>query len=443
MSTATGEVVDLLQTLIRNRCVNDGRPESGEEARSADAVRSVVDVPGVEVRTFESLPGRQSVLARIEGSDPTAPSLMLLGHLDVVPADASTWRRDPFGGELVDGEVWGRGAVDMLNLTSSMAVAMRRLAESGFQPRGTLAYCAVADEEAGGRHGAGWLVENARDDVLTDYVITESGGVPMDVGAGRRLWVMVAEKGIAWTRLVVRGTSGHASRPLRSDNALLTAMEVVGRLTSFRPAAHIGDLWRRHVAAMGYPEEVAAALTDPARIDEACAALPLGQARFVHANTHTTCAPTVMHGGTKVNVIPDHVTLDVDIRLLPGQTPEAARDELRAMVADLGDRVTLEGLHEDMATESPVDTPLWDALQRVAERAHPGARLVPSLTVGGTDARFFREAGSVAYGFGMFSPRMNMDLFQRMFHGDDERVDVDSLRLSTEMWEALARDLLA
>ena len=441
--TASGEVVDLLQQLIRNACVNDGTASSGHEVRNVEVLRSLLDGPGLELETYEPLAGRASLVARIEGDDPAAPSLLLLGHTDVVPASPERWRRDPYGGDLVDGVVWGRGAVDMLNLTATMAMAVRDLARDGFRPRGTLIYAAVADEESGGGHGAGWLATHAADAVRADFVITESGGIPLPTPAGTRLPVMVAEKGIMWSRLTIRGTAGHGSRPLRTDNALVKAAEVVRRLAGYRGTAHIGEVWRRRVVAMGHSPELAAALLDPERVYDAAMSLPLGEGRYAHACTHTTIAPTTMRAGSKVNIIPDRVDLEVDIRLLPGQTPEQAREVLRDAIGDLGATVELTVLQEDTATESAIDTPLWASLQRVAERMHPGALLVPSLTVGGTDARYFRRAGAVAYGFGLFSDRMTFEEYTRMFHGDDERVDVDSLLLSTELWGELARDFLA
>ncbi len=177
MSEMVPEVTDLLQHLIRNRCVNDGTKESGGETRSVDLLSSYLGGTGADMERYESVPGRASLVARIEGTDPQAPSLLLMGHTDVVPVNPDGWRRDPFGGELVDGEVWGRGAVDMLNETSSMAVAFRKLAEEKFRPRGTLAYLAVADEEALGTWGADWLLRNQADAVRADYVVTEFGGV--------------------------------------------------------------------------------------------------------------------------------------------------------------------------------------------------------------------------------------------------------------------------
>src|SRR5580765_2561403 len=210
------ESTELLRTLIKNACVNDGSPASGGEARSVDTLEDFFAGSGVAVERHESLPGRMSLVARIEGGDPAAPRLLLMGHTDVVPANASRWRRDPFGGELVDGVVWGRGAIDMLNLTTTMAVATRRLARDGFRPRGTLIYLAVADEEAGGNLGAGYLVQRRPEMVKADYVTTESGGVPIPTRDGHVLGVTVGEKGANWRHLTVAGTPGHGSRPFRT-----------------------------------------------------------------------------------------------------------------------------------------------------------------------------------------------------------------------------------
>jgi acetylornithine deacetylase/succinyl-diaminopimelate desuccinylase-like protein len=242
-----GEVAELLQQMIRNACVNDGTPGSGQEHRNAEVLRAVLDRPGLDLEIHEPLPGRSSLVARIEGRRPGAPSLALLGHTDVVPANGDDWRHDPFGGELIDGEVWGRGAVDMLNLTSSMAVAVRHLADDGFRPEGDLLFIGVADEEALGIHGAEWLTTHLPDQVRADYLITEAGGFPMESPDGVRLPVITGEKGVFWCTLTVRGTPGHASQPLRTDNALVKAAEVVRRLAEYQPAADIHDAWRRFV----------------------------------------------------------------------------------------------------------------------------------------------------------------------------------------------------
>ncbi len=438
------EATDLLQHLIRNACVNDGTPASGQEGRSAELLQGYLEGTGVDLQTYEPSPGRKTLVAKLAGTDPSAPSLTLLGHTDVVPATAADWTHDPFGGELIDGEVWGRGAIDMLNLTSTMATAFRHLALDGFRPKGDLTYIAVADEEALSTFGARWLCANHADDVRSDYVITESGGFPMVGTDGLpRLPVIVGEKGVFWCNLTVRGTPGHASQPLRTDNALVKAAEVVRRIDEYRPRAELHEAWVRFIDGLGFPPELSEPLLDPDRIDDFCDELPLlGLARQAHACTHTTLAPTIIHGGTKTNVIPDRVELSVDIRALPGWDTGEVRAMLDEVLGDLADDVEIAFQSEEPASTSPIDTPLWDALQRVSRGFYPGATTVPFLTVGATDARYTRTLGAVSYGFGLHSTAIGFEQYGAMFHGVDERVDIESLRLSTEMWMALAHDFL-
>jgi len=435
-------VTDLLQHLIRNACVNDGNVASGHEARSVDTLRAYLDRGGLECDTYEPAPGRASLIARIEGSDPTAPSLLLMGHTDVVPVNADRWRHDPFGGELVDDEVWGRGAVDMLNLTSSMAVAMRALADSGFTPRGTLTYLAVADEEALGTWGAHHLVEHEADAVRADYVITESGGIPIPSADGLKLPIMVGEKGCYWSTITVRGTPGHGSQPWRTDNALVKAAEVVRRISDYAPETDINDIWRRFVAGIELPQEISRGLLSPDTFMGTIEDLPVGIARQFHACTHTTFSPNIVHGGSKINTIPDTVELQIDIRTLPGQTAEDVENQLREALGDLTDDVEFTASAYDAASASPIDTPLWDVLTRASKRFYEDSATVPMLIVGATDARFFRRVGATAYGYGLFSRDLSFEDYSTMFHGDNERVDQESLRLSTELWQAVALDLL-
>src|SRR5215207_2984394 len=271
----TGETVELLQAMIRNACVNDGTAESGEEVRNADVLQTYLEGAGLDVQRFESLPGRASVVARIEGSDPDAASLCLMGHTDVVPVSPDGWHHDPFGGELIAGEVWGRGAIDMLNLTSSMAVAFRHLARSGFRPRGDLVYFGVADEEAGAVWGAEWMFEHHPEVIDTDYCVTELGGWSTVDGHGQRhVTVNIGEKGMAWRKLRVTGTPGHGSMPYGADNALVKAAEIVNRLADYRPTPQISDLFHQQVAGMNVPEGLRADLVDPQRIDAALESLP-------------------------------------------------------------------------------------------------------------------------------------------------------------------------
>jgi acetylornithine deacetylase/succinyl-diaminopimelate desuccinylase-like protein len=218
---------------------------------------------------------------------------------------------------------------------------------------------------------------------------------------------------------------------------------VVSRLASFRPTAQIHDSWRQFIAGMGWPTEIESLLLDPDRIEGLLDVMPdLGMARQAHACTHLTIAPTIVHGGTKINVIPDTVDLDVDIRTLPGQEEAEVRALVAEAVGDLWPKVEVVFMVDDPASSSPIDTPLWAAMEKVSDRFHPGAPLVPFFCVGATDARFFRRLGTTAYGYGMFSERLGFEQFSIMFHGDDERVDVESLEMSTSMFEHLAREFL-
>jgi acetylornithine deacetylase/succinyl-diaminopimelate desuccinylase-like protein len=441
-----GPTTELLQTLIRNECVNDGTDDSGQEARNAEVLARYLDGAGLDLQTFTPRPGRDTLVARIEGHDREAPTLCLMGHTDVVPVNPAGWRRDPFGGELVDGEVWGRGAIDMLNLTASMAVAVRRLADEGFRPRGDLIYFAVGDEEAGGTWGAEWMMQHHWDAIAADYVLTELGGWSA-VGADgtRRVTVNVNEKGMAWRRLRVSGTPGHGSMPFGADNALVKAAEVVRRLTVHRPAPHLDEVWGAQVAAMDLPDDVKAGLLDPGAVWETFASLPTPIARACHAHTHTTLSPNVVHGGQKTNIVPDTVDIEVDIRTVPGTEPGDVESLLREVLGDLADHVEVSDLQNSPPTSSPFGggNRLWATLADHTRRAYPGATMVPGMVVGATDARFYRERGATAYGAGLYSPDMDFATFGSRFHGHDERIDVASLGLSANLWYGIARDLLA
>jgi acetylornithine deacetylase/succinyl-diaminopimelate desuccinylase-like protein len=438
------EATELLRTLIKNACVNDGTPASGHEDRNADALESYFAGSGLSFERHAAAPGRESLITRIQGSDSKAPTLLLMGHTDVVPVNASGWERDPFAADLVDGVVWGRGATDMLNITSTMAVATRRLAKSGFKPRGTLIYLAVADEEAGSIYGASYLTREKFDAVKADYVITESGGVPIPAASGVKLPVTVGEKGVNWRRLVVKGTPGHGSMPFRTDNALVTAAEVVRRVAQYQPKAIILDEWRTYVAELELPKELEAALTDPRRVLEAAQHLePLGLARIAHACTHTTFSPNVVHGGSKINVIPDRIAIDVDVRALPGVSPLDVDAMLKEALGDLASRVEIEAPRGQEGSRTPLDTPLAAAIGRVTQALVPGSKIIPRMTGGATDARFFRWKGVPSYGFALHSRRIPYTEYPLMFHGNNERIDTESLRLSATMWEALCRDFLA
>lgn len=427
------ESVELLVRLIQDGCVNDGTPDSGGEYRAVETLHDYLGSPG---RVFERHPGRQSVLYRVPGTTPGAPSLMLMGHTDVVPASRHGWEHDPFEGRVVDGFVWGRGAVDMLNLTAAMAVVFKPYLTGENAPLpGDLLYLAVADEEAGGALGAKWLVDEHWDEVGCDYQLTEIAYPPLPTADGPAYPVSVAEKGTYWRVITARGIPGHGSQPYGRDNAVIDLGRVIARLADAPTPVEITDEWRAIVEVLDPGPEISAALLDPDAVDgalEAIAAADPAMARIAHALTHLTVSPNVVKGGVKSNVIAEEGTAEIDIRSLPGQDDRTVDDHLRKVLGtDLYDRLQIEPVLDHPSTSSPTSGPLWEAVGDGYEAVTGTRRRFPSLITGGTDARFFRPKGTVAYGAAVFDERIGTGEFASMFHGHNERVSLESVDLTT------------
>ena len=427
------EVVELLQALIRNECVNDGTPDSGHEVRSVDTLAGYF---GVEGTVVEPYPGRQSVVYRVPGHTTGAPALVLLPHLDVVPVSPEGWTRDPFGAIVDDGYVWGRGAIDMLNVTAAMAAVFKRYITGAVEPLpGDLVFAAVADEEAGGRLGAEWLVDNRPELVAGDYVLTEIATPAVTPGSG--VPVTVAEKGPWWRILTTAGTPGHGSQPYATDNALVPLAEAIAVLAAAPTPVAISQEWERFVAGAGLPGDLANRLLDPDMVDDAIDELrdiDRGMARWAHACTHMTLTPTILRSGTKHNVVPDSGEAHLDVRLVPGQDGTTVSDHFRKVLGpDLLDRIDVTGGIEGLPNASPMDGPLWEAIGDAAEDLTGSRKRLPMLIPVTTDARFFRTRGIPSYGVGLFDERMGFGEMLSLFHGHDERVSIGSLELTTAM----------
>ena len=445
MATPLDEATDLLQTMIRNKCVNDGRPESGGEVRNAQTLGAYLAGPGVDIQQYESHPGRGSMAMRIEGSDKKAPSLLMMGHIDVVPADPNGWTRDPFCGDLVDGEVWGRGALDMLSITVTMAVAVKKLLREGWKPKGTLIFSGMADEEALGTWGAEWLVDRNWDDVKASAVLTESGEPPLPIPTkgGPKAIMVVGEKGSHWVGLKVKGTPGHGSIPYKTDNALVKAAEVVKRIAAYQPTLHLDGAWREFVNAMQFEEPLASGLLSEKDFRATLDTVPVGIARMFDASAHTTFSPNILHSGQKTNIVPDSAVMQVDIRTVPGDDGARVKAMLREAIGDLWDQVEIVDEDENPASASKTDAPIFEVMRKVTKKVMKGAEIVPSFTVGATDSRFFRRKGVPAYGYSVYSSNIPFGEFMTMFHGRNERVDQESLRLMLDLYEQTAREYLS
>jgi acetylornithine deacetylase/succinyl-diaminopimelate desuccinylase-like protein len=402
------------------------------------SVSTLVDFFGVPGEIVEPAPGRQSLVYRVEGSDPGAPTIALVPHLDVVPADPAGWSVDPFAAEINDGMVYGRGAVDMLNVTAAMAAAVRPYLTGERRARGSLVFAAVADEEAGGRLGAKHLVEERWPLVAADFLLTEVAYPALQVGGRRTVPVSIGEKGAYWSVLATTGTPGHGSVPYGADNALVKLVAALSGVIDTAPPAAITAEWRDFVAHLGLGDEAETRLTDVDQLDaeiERIGETDLALARYIHAATHLTISPNVLHAGTKTNVVAERARASLDIRGLPGMDREFVDSHLRKAMGAASGPVEITPVMDSVATVSGVGNPLWEAIGSAVEDLEGHRNLAPTLMTVATDARYWRARGTVCYGVGLFDDRMGFSEMLSLFHGNDERTSVESVERTTLLYE--------
>ena len=431
----THEVIDLLRQLIKNACVNDGTRDSGHEHRSVSTLHEFF---GVEGQIFEPYSGRQSLVYRIEGSDLDAPSLALVPHLDVVPVDPNGWTTDPFGAEIIDGFIFGRGAVDMLNVTSAMAYAARPYITGEKQPRGDLLFAAVADEEGGGVLGAAPLVADRWDLVQADYLLTEVAYPPLANVSEPTIPVAIGEKGTFFSKLNASGTPGHGSTPYNADNALEKMVSALNGIFETPMPVSITPEWETFVKALSIDDKTKASLTNPDRIDEAIEDLAVIDplfARYVHAVTHLTISPNQLDAGVKANIIAASAKSSVDIRALPGMDRSFVESHLLKAMGNARDEVDIVPVQDMESTISATGNHLWNAIADSVEDLEGHRNLLPTMMALATDARFWRQRGTVGYGVGLFDDRMTFSEMLSLFHGHDEKVSARSVERTTDLYE--------
>ncbi|MCE7080724.1 M20/M25/M40 family metallo-hydrolase [Streptomyces sp. ST2-7A] len=423
--TGEEEVVDLCRDLIRIDTSNFGDDSGPGERAAAEYVAEKLAEVGLEPKIFESRPGRASTVARIEGEDRSRPALMIHGHTDVVPANAADWTHHPFSGEIADGCVWGRGAVDMKDMDAMTLAVVRDRLRSGRRPPRDIVLAFLADEEAGGTHGARYLVDHHPDlfEGVTE-AISEVGGFSFTVNENLRLYLIeTAQKGMHWMRLTVDGTAGHGSMVNR-DNAITELCEAVGRLGRHTFPVRVTKTVR------SFLDELSDALgveLDPEDMEATLTRLG-GIAKIIGATLSNTAAPTQLDAGYKVNVIPGQAVAHVDGRFLPGYEEEFLADVDRL----IGPRVKREDVHTDKALETTFDGALVDAMRTALVAEDPVARAVPYMLSGGTDAKSFDDLGIRGFGFAPLKLPPELD-FAGMFHGVDERVPVDGLKFGVRV----------
>ncbi|GAB3497363.1 M20/M25/M40 family metallo-hydrolase [Flexivirga lutea] len=432
---AEDEAVRITQDLIGIDTSNYGDGSGPGERKAAEYVMGELTEVGLDPVLLESEPGRASVVVRIEGSDPSRPGLAVHGHLDVVPANAEDWQVDPFGAELKDGCVWGRGAVDMKDMDAMILACVRELARTGRKPARDLVIGFFADEEAGGVKGSRWLVDNHPE--LFEGVseaISEVGGysVTFDGKAGqqRAYLLQTAEKGIAWLRLHAHGRAGHGSVP-NDDNAVVRLAQAIARIDAHE--------WpREYIASVRQLLDGLSDLTGAAYSDDDLGPIlgKLGGARgFVEGTLRDTANFTMLDAGYKHNVIPQSASASLDCRYLPGH-----EDDLMGTIRELaGEYVEVEVLHHDIALEAPFDAPLVEKMKRALLSQDPGAAILPYCLSGGTDNKALQRLGIDGYGFAPLQLPADLD-FAPMFHGIDERVPVESLKFGARVLREFLQD---
>jgi acetylornithine deacetylase/succinyl-diaminopimelate desuccinylase-like protein len=421
------EVVAICRDLIRIDTSNYGDDRGPGEREAAEYVAAKLAEAGLEPTLLESEPRRTTVVARWEGADPSLPALLVHGHLDVVPAVKADWSVDPFAGEIKDGCLWGRGAVDMKDFDAMVLSVLLARARAGRAPRRPIVVVFTADEEAGGRKGAHWLVDHHPDllEGCTEAV-GEVGGFSVTVRDDLRLYlIQTAEKGMAWMRLRAKGTAGHGSMR-NDDNAVTELAEAVARIGRHRFPPRITP------AVKAFLAEVSEALgvdIDPESDDVEATLARLGSvARMIGATLRNTANPTMLNAGYKVNVIPGEATAAIDGRFVPGGQEEflATIDEL------IGDKVTREMINLDSAPETEFAGALVDAMRASLAAEDPQGRAVPYLMSGGTDAKAWHRLAIRCFGFAPLKLPPDLD-FVGMFHGIDERVPTESLRFGARV----------
>ena len=421
------EVSELLQELIRLDTVNP----PGNETRAAELLRDYLEDHGVACELYAKVPERANLVARIPGGD--GPRLALLSHTDTVLADPAEWQVDPWSGELRDGEIWGRGALDMKGQVAASAVAMASLAREGFEPGGDLIFVAAADEEVGVDFGLSWLCKEHPEAVRAEYSLNEGAGDRVVIGGRPFYLASTAEKMSSPFMLRVHGRSGHASMPGIADNALVKAARLIQLLAEFTPEPRLEpEVAALFEAVVGAPPE------DASQVLERRSALSIrSQPSSSSRCVGITFSPTMINASQKRNVIPALCEVTVDCRLLPGQTQAEAEEVVRGLLGD--EDYELEWVEGYGGTRSPMEGPLWDAISSWVAETEPEAKVAPICLAGFTDSHWLRDAfGTVAYGF--FPMRyMDPQVATRLVHSADERARVDDLELGVEFLRFAAK----
>ncbi len=438
------EITSLLSDLIR---INTTNPP-GNETQAATYIAEYLAKEGFKTEIIESSPGRGNAITRLKGSG-EKPSILLLSHLDVVAANPKEWTIDPFTGTIKDGYVYGRGAYDMKCMTAIEIMVLKLLKRNHVKLKGDVVLAATADEEKGGEEGAGYLLRNHKEKLLCPYVINEGGGLAFPSKNGYVFPVQTAEKGILWLRIKAKGTPGHGSTPNTADNAVMRMNKVIDILGNYKAETIYVPTLKQFLAEMGkhdyeineiFSRLLANPLESEQILDE-LAKKDRALAEEIRPRTKMTIAPTMIQGGVKENIIPSDCEAVFDCRILPGQDVNKTFDLIKDLLKDVGlEKLSFEFIQKHDGSESTTETPLYSTIKSVLREFEPKCGITPTLTTGGTDSRFFREAGSICYGYQPMIPDEPNDQLEKRMHGIDERITIENLVYGTSiLYETVKR----
>ncbi len=438
------EITNLLSDLIQ---INTTNPP-GNETHAATYIAKYLAKEGFTSEIIESAPGRGSLITRLKGSG-EKPNLLLLSHLDVVAANPKEWSVPPFEGKVVDGYVFGRGAYDMKCMTAIEILVMKLLKKNNVQLKGDVVLAATADEEQGGEEGVGYLLRNHKEKVWCPYVINEGGGLAFPSKSGYVFPVQTAEKGILWLKIKAKGTPGHGSKPHMADNAVMRMNKVVDVLGNYQAETSYVPTLKQFLAEMGkHDPELNAVFTrllaNPLKSEQILDELAKKDsalAEEIRPRTKMTIAPTMIHGGVKENIIPSDCEAVFDCRILPGQDVNETFNLIKDLLKEVGlEKLSFEFIQKHDGSESTTQTTLYKTITSVLQEFEPNCGITPTMTTGGTDSRFFREAGSVCYGYQPMIPDEPNDQLEKRMHGIDERITIENLVYGTSiLYETVKR----
>jgi acetylornithine deacetylase/succinyl-diaminopimelate desuccinylase-like protein len=432
------EITTLLSDLIK---VNTTNPP-GNETDAANFLAKYLAQEGFTSEILESGPGRGSIITRLKGTG-EKPSLLLLSHLDVVAANRAEWSVDPFAGTVKDGFVYGRGAIDMKGMTAIEVMTIKLLKRNNIPIKGDVVLAATADEEHGGEEGAGYLLRNHKEKLWCPYVLNEGGGTAFPQKNVNVYPIQTAEKGILWFKIKAKGTPGHGSTPNMADNAIVRINKVIEKILNYQPPTTYLPTLKEFLAEMAkanpdLEDLFKRLLVNPAQSEQILDELAQKDkslAEEIRPRTKATISPTIIRGGLKENIIPSECEVTFDCRVLPGQSANEMFALIKNMVKDVGQgKLSYEIIQMHDGSESTTKTPLYDSITSVLRDAEPNCGITPTLTTGGTDSRFFRETGSVCYGFHPVRPGEPNDQYEKRMHGIDERLSIENLVWGTSVF---------